>query len=72
MRIPLVQPNLLDVSDGSHGIIQIQTREHKFAPDAAASGTDPINNPIFGATTYNNGKLVSELNSSADCRTLHH
>jgi len=58
----LLQPPLLDLTNGkNHGVIQLKTDTHRFAPDAALSGTDPINDPIFGAVSYNNGKLISDL-----------
>lgn len=48
MRLPL--PPLLDLSTGNTGLVSIETKEHKFAPDCASSGTDPEHAPIFGSS----------------------
>ena len=47
LSLPL--PPLLDLTTGATGHVKIRTVEHKFSPDAAPSGTDPKNNPVFGS-----------------------
>lgn len=60
--IKLIQPPLLDFSliqKHDNVKIVIKNTEHKFAIDAALSGKDIKNQPIFGCTVYINEKKFS-------------
>lgn len=60
----LFQPSLVDFSEcdkHATATVEIKTLPHKFAKDAAKSGTDPKHMPIFGSIAHLNGKLVSEI-----------
>ncbi|AYV82473.1 MAG: multicopper oxidase [Hyperionvirus sp.] len=59
-RLP--QPKLMDMTrKGDTGVVRITTALHKFSPDAAESGTDPKNAPIFGSIASKNDKKISEV-----------
>ena len=61
----LLLPKLVDLSQHKHksnsARIEINNTKHKFSSESAESGVDPKVLPIFGTTSYLNGKKVSEL-----------
>jgi FtsP/CotA-like multicopper oxidase with cupredoxin domain len=60
--VKLPQPTLIDLSENTDDLvatIKIKNTVHKFATDTKVSGTDPKTNPIFGSSTYVNGKKIS-------------
>lgn len=62
-RVKLPQPPLLDfgaLRENDDVRIIIFNTQHKFATDAALSGTDIKNQPIFGTRVLVNGEKISE------------
>src|SRR5579871_4946572 len=61
--VKLPQPPLLDfrtLGENDDVRVVIYNTQHKFASDAALSGTDIKKQPIFGTRVYINGKKFSE------------
>ena len=61
--VTLNQPPLLDfarIRESDDVKIVIHNTEHKFAPDAEASGTDVQKQPIFASKVYLNNKKIIE------------